>query len=119
MTTHHHHQIHSSSPPVGKGLTVRLLEPCTSTWTTKLLGLATAVVGDEEGTVELSESLLEHVLAVLIHVLLVVGDQSLRDGLTDSIDLRSVATTADTNTDICFPKNFTQVSKSLFPVVEV
>lgn len=47
-------------------LTVRLLESGTGTWTTELLGLAAAVVGDEEGTVELGKGLLQQVLGVLI-----------------------------------------------------
>ena len=64
-------------------LTVGLLEPGTGTWTTELLGLAAAVVGDEEGTVELGQGLLEQVLGVLIDELLVVGDQSLGDCLSD------------------------------------
>lgn len=63
-------------------LTVGLLETSTGTWTTELLGLAAAVVGNEEGTIELGEGLLEEVLGVLIDELLVVGDQSLGDGLT-------------------------------------
>lgn len=52
--------------PAGRALTVRLLEAGTGTWTTELLGLATAVVGNEEGTVELGQSLLQQVLGVLI-----------------------------------------------------
>src|SRR6478735_7614417 len=68
-------------------LTVRLLEARAGTLTTELLGLASAVVGNEEGSVELDESLLEEVLGVLIDKLLVVGDQGLGDGLSDGIDL--------------------------------
>lgn len=47
-------------------LTVGLLESGTGTWTTELLGLAAAVVGNEEGTVELGQGLLQQVLGVLI-----------------------------------------------------
>lgn len=65
-------------------LTVRLLESGTGTWTTELLGLAAAVVGNEEGTVELGQGLLQQVLGVLIDELLVVGNQSLGDGLSHS-----------------------------------
>jgi hypothetical protein len=68
-------------------LTVRLLEARAGTLTTELLGLASAVVGNEEGSVELDESLLEEVLGVLIDKLLVVGDQRLGNGLSDGIDL--------------------------------
>lgn len=55
-------------------LTVRLLESGAGTLTTELLGLHLAVVGNEECAVVGNESLLELVLAVLIDVLLVVGD---------------------------------------------
>lgn len=84
-----HHQDSSSTGPPSHSefptdaLTVGLLEPGTGTWTTELLGLAAAVVGNEEGTVELGQGLLEQVLGVLIDELLVVGDQSLGDCLSD------------------------------------
>lgn len=81
-------------------LSVRLLEAGTGTLTTELLGLAAAVVGNEEGTVELDEGLLEHVLGVLIDELLVVGDQGLGDGLADGVDLRGVTTTGDADADV-------------------
>jgi hypothetical protein len=88
-------------PEIAYRLTVRLLETGTGTGTTELLGLATTVVGNEEGTVVLSKSLLEHVLAVLIDVLLVVGDQGLGNGLTDGVDLRSVTTAGNADADVC------------------
>lgn len=81
-------------------LTVRLLEAGAGALTTKLLGLAAAVVGDEEGSVELDEGLLEEVLGVLVDELLVVGDEGLGDGLTDGVDLRGVTTTGDADTDV-------------------
>jgi len=37
---------------------------------------------------------------VLIDELLVVGDNGLRDGLTDGVDLGCVATTGDSNADV-------------------
>ena len=55
-------------------LTVRLLVPGTRTGTAELLGLHAPVVGNEEGAVVGDEGLLELVLAVLVDVLLVVGD---------------------------------------------
>lgn len=81
-------------------LSVRLLEARAGTATTKLLGLAAAVVGDEEGAVEGDEGLLEHVLGVLVDELLVVGDQRLGNGLTDGVDLRGVTTTGDADADV-------------------
>lgn len=62
--------------------------------------LATPVVGNEEGTVVLDESLLQLVLGVLIDELLVVGNQALGDGLTDGVDLRGVTTSGDAHADI-------------------
>lgn len=89
-------------PPRSKinPLSVGLLEASAGTGTAELLGLASSVVGDEEGSVELDESLLEEVLGVLVDVLLVVGDQGLGDGLTDGVDLRSVTTTGDADADV-------------------
>ena len=82
-------------------LTVGLLVPCASTTTTELLGLRTAVVGNEQCAVVLDKSLLELVLGVLVNVLLVVGDDGLGDGLADGVDLRGLTTTrnADANVD--------------------
>ena len=81
-------------------LSVRLLEAGSGTGTTELLGLAAAVVGDKQGTVELDEGLLEHVLGVLVDVLLVVGDQGLGNSLTDGVDLGGVTTARDADADI-------------------
>lgn len=81
-------------------LSVRLLEAGSGTGTTELLGLAAAVVGDEQGAVELDEGLLEEVLGVLVDELLVVGDERLGNGLSDGVDLRGVTTTGDADTDV-------------------
>lgn len=81
-------------------LTVRLLVTCAGTTTSELLGLSATVVGDEESAVVLGESLLELVLGVLVDVLLVVGDDGLGDSLTDGVNLGSVTTTGDTDTDV-------------------
>jgi hypothetical protein len=81
-------------------LTVRLLVPCARTGTTKLLGLAPPVVGNEQCAVVLDERLLELVLRVLVDVLLVVGDDGFGNGLADGVDLRSVTTTGDADADV-------------------
>ena len=65
-----HPELHRLALP----LSVRLLVPGTRTWTAELLGLAPSVVGHEECAVVGDECLLELVLAVLVDVLLVVGD---------------------------------------------
>jgi hypothetical protein len=81
-------------------LSVRLLEAGSGAGTTKLLGLAAAVVGDKQGAVELDEGLLEHVLGVLVDELLVVGDEGLGNGLSDGVDLRGVTTAGDADADV-------------------
>jgi hypothetical protein len=89
-----------SFPPVHRHLTVRLLVSGTGTGTTELLGLAATGISDQEGTVVGEEDLLELVLGGLIDKLLVVGNDGLGESLTDSVDLGSVSTTLDTDTDV-------------------
>jgi hypothetical protein len=94
-------QIQRTTPsPPPPSLTVRLLVSRTSTWTTKLLRLTSSAIGDEECSVVCHKSLLELVLGVLVNVLLVVGDDRFRDGLSDGIDLRCVTTTGDSYSDV-------------------
>lgn len=81
-------------------LTVRFLESGTSTGTTEDLGLGTSVIGNQEGSVVLDKSLLQLVLGVFVDEFLVVGDDGLGDSLSDGVDLRSVTTTANTDTDV-------------------
>jgi len=85
---------------VSNRLTVRLLVSGTRTWTTELLWLHSPVVGNEQCAVVLGECLLDLVLCVLVHVLLVVGDDGLCDSLADGVDLRSVTTTGDADADV-------------------
>lgn len=91
---HPHTASPTPNPPYRqqKRLTVRLLVTGAGTGTAELLGLHAAVIGDEEGTVELDESRLEGVLAVLVNVLLVVADDGLGNSLADGVDLRSAVT---------------------------
>lgn len=90
----------ASKPEEKNRLTVRLLVPGASTWTTELLGLAPPVVGNEQCAVVLNEGLLELVLGVLVDVLLVVGDDGFGNGLADGVDLRGVTTTRDADADV-------------------
>ena len=46
------------------------------------------------------QSLLQLVLRVLVNVLLVVGDDRFGDCLSDGVDLRSVTTTSNADTDV-------------------
>lgn len=81
-------------------LTVRLLVTGTSTGTTELLGLGSSRVSNEQGSVVSQESLLELVLGLLIHVLLVEGNNALGNSLTDGVNLRGVSTTGHSDTDV-------------------
>lgn len=81
-------------------LTVRLLVTGTSTGTTKLLGLRSSGVSDKKGSVVRNESLLQLVLGLLINELLVVGNDTLSNSLTDGVDLGDVTTTGDADTDV-------------------
>lgn len=83
-------------------LTVRLLVTGTGTGTTKLLGLRSSGVGNEEGSVVRDKGLLQLVLGLLINELLVVGNDTLGNSLTDGVNLGDVTTTvnADTNVNV-------------------
>ena len=80
--------------------TIRLLEPRSRTWTTKLLRLTSPVVRHQQCPVVLHQRLLQLVLRVLVHVFLVVGDDALGDGLADGVDLGSVTTAGNANSDV-------------------
>lgn len=68
--------------------------------TTELLGLAAARVGNEEGSVVSDESVTELVLGGLIDVLSVPGDDTLGDGLAESIDLSDATSSTDLQADV-------------------
>lgn len=99
-TENSHHSGHKQPIAQRGSLTVGFLVSRSGTWTTKLLGLAPSVVGNQERSVVLDKGLLQLVLGVFVDEFLVVGDDGLGDGLSDGIDLRSVATTGDSNTDV-------------------
>lgn len=79
---------------------VRFLPASTSTLSTELLGLHPPGISDEQCPVVGNKLFLQLHSTVCILVLGVVCNNSLGDGLTDSIDLRSVSTTLDTDTDV-------------------
>lgn len=80
--------------------TKHTLVPRPGAGTTKLLRLTPSVVGDEQGTIVGDQCLLQLVLAVLVDEFLVVGYDALGDGLTDGVDLRSVTSSGDADTDV-------------------
>lgn len=85
---------------MGGSLTVRLLVSRSRTRTTKLLRLTLSAIGHEQCSVVLHQGALQLVLAVLIDVFLVVCDDALGDGLSDSVDLRGVTTARDSDSDV-------------------
>ena len=66
----------------------------------ELLGLHPPGVGNEQCPVVGDKLFLQLHSAVRILVLGVVGNNGLGDGLTDSVNLRGVSTTLDTDTDV-------------------
>lgn len=88
-------------------LTITLLIPCSRARTPKLLRLAAAIVGHQQGAIVLHEGLLQLVLGVLVHVLLVVCHDGLGNGLADSVDLGRVAAASDADADV-HPGEFVQ-----------
>jgi hypothetical protein len=83
-----------------EGVCTPLLPASTGTVTTELLRLHPTWVRDEEGTVVRNELLLELHRRVRVDVFGVVRNDSLRDGLTDRIHLRSVSTALDLDADV-------------------
>ena len=81
-------------------LTVTLLEASAGRASSELLRLAPAWISDKEGPVIRHENLLDLLLGGLVDVLLVVRHDGLGDGLADGVNLGSVASTLDANTDV-------------------
>lgn len=81
-------------------LTVRLLESGSGTATTELLWLHSSGVSNQQGLVVSSKDLLQLVLGGLVNVFLVVSNQTLGNGLSDSVNLGDVTTTGDLDSDI-------------------
>lgn len=80
--------------------TVGFLEPCTSTTPTKLLRLAAPGISHQQSPIVPHQDILDLLLRLLVDVLLVEGDESFRDGLTDSIDLRGVTSSLDADAHV-------------------
>lgn len=83
-----------------RSLTVRLLVAGAGARTAELLRLHTTSVGNQQSAVVGKESLLELVLRLLVDELLVVGNDTLGNSLTDGVDLRGVTTTSDLDADV-------------------
>ena len=68
--------------------------------TTKLLRLGSPGIGNQQRAVVYNKLPLQLQCAVRINVLGIIGNNGLSYGLTDSVDLRSMSTTLDTDTDV-------------------
>lgn len=84
-------------PPLS---TVRLLEPGSGTATTELLRLAAPGVRNEQRAVVANEDVLDLLLTLFIDILLVEGDESLGDALTNGVNLGGVATALDADSHV-------------------
>merc|ERR1712194_417578 len=83
-----------------ENLTVGLLEAGAGTTSAELLRLAATRVRDDEGLVVGGQGILDLLLGGLINVLLVEGDESAGDSLTDSVDLGNVTSTLNTDLEV-------------------
>merc|ERR1719172_539497 len=83
-----------------QSLTVRLLEASTGRATTELLRLSAAGVRHDQAAVVRGQDVLDLLLVRLVHVLLEIRDNGLRDGLTNRVDLRDETTATHTHTDV-------------------
>ena len=70
------------------------------TWTSELLRFTSSVICNQKCSVVCDEGGLELQLGVFVDVFLVVGDQALGNSLPDGVDLGSVTTTGDANSDV-------------------
>merc|ERR1719367_1576047 len=68
-------------------LTVGFLVSGSGSRSSKLLGLVPPRVGNQQGPVELDKDILDFLLALLVDVFLVVGDQGLGQRLSDGVHL--------------------------------
>lgn len=81
-------------------LSVRLLLLTSGTSTTGMLGFTSSGISNQQSSVVLEESFLKFSLGVFIDEFLVISDNSLSESLSDGVDLRSVTTSSDSNSDI-------------------
>jgi hypothetical protein len=102
-----------------ENLTVRLLVTGTGTGTSELLGFTTTGIGNEKSTIVLDESFLDLLLGSLVDKLLVESNDGLGKSLADSINLRSVTTTLDADSDINVGETFFTQKKDNFVDLEL
>jgi len=87
-----HHCLHHS--------TIRFLVSGSGTWATKLLGLTSSAIRNQQCSVVLHECLLQLVLRVFVDVFLVESDNRFCDSLPYGIDLRCMTTTGNSYSNV-------------------
>ena len=82
--------------------TIRFLVSGSCTISSEFDRFVSSGISDEEVSIVLEHDLLKFTLGLLVFVLLVVSDDTFRDGLSDSVDLIRSTTTlyADAHVDI-------------------
>merc|ERR1719399_2103850 len=83
-----------------QSLTVGLLEASTGRATAELIRLSAAGGRHDQAAVVRRQDVLDLLLVGLVHVLLEVRDNRLRDGLTNRVDLRNETTATHANADV-------------------
>lgn len=79
---------------------VRLLLLGSGTSSSDVFGLALSEVRNEERPVVLKEGLFDLSLGSLVLVFLMVGDEGSAESDSDSVDLRDVTTSGDSDSDV-------------------
>ena len=95
-------------------LPIRLLLLRSGTLTTVLLGFASTGVCNKERPVVAHEQILDFLLGGLVDELLVVSDDTLGDGLSDGVDLRSVTSSLNSNSDVDLGESFSSEKENGF-----
>lgn len=81
-------------------LTIGFLETRTGTGTTVFLGFAPTRIAHQHVSVVFNQNLSQFILGLLVHVLAVVGNDTLGNGSANGVNLSSDTSTLDTDADI-------------------
>jgi len=79
---------------------VRFLVSSSGSRSTVFLGFATSGISNQQTSVILEQQFLDLTLLSLVHIFLIVSDNTLWQSLSDGIDLSNVSSTSNTNADV-------------------
>ena len=85
---------------------VRFLVSGSGTWTTVLLWFASSWVSDQQSSVVLKKELLDLSFLCLVDEFLVVGNDTLGNGLSDGVNLSNITTSSDGDSDVKILESF-------------